>query len=70
MLYVPKKERIPEEKPILKHKSDFFILTLHFFGGGSNWFILLFTISSLLSQRQSPRHKHIDFTDSLNRLYD
>lgn len=34
MLYVPKKERIPEEKPILKHKSDFFILTLHFFGGG------------------------------------
>lgn len=31
MLYVPKKERIPEKKPVLKHKSDFFILTLHFY---------------------------------------
>lgn len=34
---------------------------------GDNQFTLLFTISSFLSWRQSPRHKHTDFTDSLNR---
>lgn len=47
---------------ITPHNPNSSILML-----GDNRFTLLFTTSSFLSWRQSPRHKHNDFTDSLNR---